>query len=182
MRSSAAAPSVPSSIEAVFADEAAFGVWYESALPRVYRYVFHRCGRDRALAEELTQDTFVAAIRSIPRFSAGRGDAVHWVIGIARHRLADHFRRLEREEHGMSSLAADGQVDAVLPSSAADDELAAAVAALPAMQRAAIVLRYQDDLSVREVGRLIGRSEKAVESLLSRGRAALRQTYTGNER
>ena len=50
------------------------------------------------------------------------------------------------------------------------------------MQRAAIVLRYQDDLSVREVGRLIGRSEKAVESLLSRGRAALRQTYKGYER
>jgi DNA-directed RNA polymerase specialized sigma24 family protein len=55
MRSSAAAPSVSSSIEAVFADDDAFHAWYEAALPRVFRYVFHRCGRDRALAEELTQ-------------------------------------------------------------------------------------------------------------------------------
>jgi RNA polymerase sigma-70 factor (ECF subfamily) len=181
MRSSVAAPSVSSSIEAVFADEAAFRAWYEYALPRVHRYLFHRCGRDRALAEELTQETFVAAIRSSRRFS-GRGDAVSWVIGIARHRLADHFRRLERQERGVVNLASRGQLEAVMPwSGPRDDELAAALAALPAMQRAAVVLRYLDDLPVREVARLLGRSEKAVESLLSRGRDALRRTYEGIE-
>jgi RNA polymerase sigma-70 factor (ECF subfamily) len=181
MRSSVAAPSVSSSIDAVFADEEAFRAWYEYALPRVHRYLFHRCGRDRALAEELTQETFVAAIRSSKRFS-GRGDPVNWVIGIARHRLADHFRRLARQEHGVINLASRGHADAVMPSPDPDDELAAALAALPAMQRAAIVLRYLDDLPVREVARVLGRSEKAVESLLSRGRDALRRTYEGSER
>ena len=181
MRSSAAAPSVSSSIEAVFADEDAFRAWYEAALPRVFRYVFHRCGRDRALAEELTQETFVAAIRSSRRFSGG-GDAVNWVIGIARHRLADHYRRLERQERGVVNLMSGAHIDAVMPWNDPDDELAAAVAALPAMQRAAIVLRYQDDLSVREVARLIRRTEKAVESLLSRGRDTLRQSYKGIDR
>lgn len=181
MGSSVAAPRVTSSLEAVFADEAAFRAWYEDALPRVHRYLFHRCGRDRSLAEELTQETFVEAIRSRRRFS-GRGDPLNWVIGIARHRLADHFRRLERQERGVVDLASRGQIDAVEPWTDPDDELAVAVAALPTMQRAAVVLHYLDDLPVREVARLLGRSEKAVESLLSRGRDALRRTYEGLER
>lgn len=168
-------------MEAVFADEAAFRAWYEAALPRVHRYLFHRCGRDRSLAEELTQETFVEAIRSRRRFS-GREDPLNWVIGIARHRLADHFRRRERQERGVINLVARGLAVSTPPSDDGDEELAAALAALPAMQRAAVVLRYLDDLSVREVARLLGRSEKAVESLLSRGRDALRHTYEGTGR
>jgi RNA polymerase sigma-70 factor (ECF subfamily) len=181
MRSSVAAPSVTSSIEAVFADEDAFRAWYETALPRVHRYLYHRCGRDRALAEELTQETFVEAIHSRRRF-AGRDDPVTWVIGIARHRLADHFRRLERHQRRVIALAAHAETNAAPPMGEPDDELAAALAALPASQRAAIVLRYLDDLPVREVARLLRRSEKAVESLLSRGRDALRTTYEGTDR
>lgn len=181
MGSSVAAPGFTSSIEAVFADDAAFRAWYDYALPRVHRYLFNRCGRDRSLAEELTQETFVEAIRSRRRF-VGRDDPLKWVIGIARHRLADHFRRLERQERRVIDLASRGHLDAVQPMSDPDDELAAAVAALPAMQRAAIVLHYLDDLPVREVARLLNRSEKAVESLLSRGRDTLRRTYEGTER
>lgn len=180
MSSSVAAPGANSSIEAIFADETAFRAWYERTLPQVHRYLFHRCGRDRVLAEELTQETFVAAIRSSRHFTGG-GDAMGWVIGIARHRLADHFRRLERQEQGVINLASRGHLDVAMPSSDPDEDLAAALAALPAMQRAALILRYLDDLPVREVARLLGRSEKAVESLLSRGRATLRRTYEGTE-
>lgn len=181
MGSSVAAPTAASSsIEAVFADERAFRAWYGYAMPRVHRYLYNRCGRDRSLAEELTQDTFVEAIRSRRRF-AGRHDPLNWVIGIARHRLADHFRRLERQERRVVNLASTGHGDVVMPWRDPDEELASALAALPAMQRAAVVLRYLDDLPVREMARLLGRSEKAVESLLSRGRDALRRTYEGFE-
>ena len=48
-----------SEVAAVFADELAFRAWYEQSLPRVYAYLFHRCGRDPELAEELTQQAFV---------------------------------------------------------------------------------------------------------------------------
>lgn len=178
MRSSATVTRVTESIEAVFADEAEFRSWYDSAFPRVYRYLFHRCGRDQALAEELTQEAFVGAIRS-KQLPSGGDDSVAWVIGIARHRLIDHYRRLERQERGVRNLAILAEPRVSMPWAGPDDDLAAAVAALPAMQRAAIVLRYLDDLPVREVARVTGRSEKAVESLLSRGRDALRKTYKG---
>jgi RNA polymerase sigma-70 factor (ECF subfamily) len=158
-----------------FEDQTAFRSWYERSLPRVYQYLYHRCGRNPALAEELTQETFVSAVRSARSFR-GEVDPVGWVLGIARHRLADHFRRLEREERRQTRAVPLGFEPAPQEP---DDELAMALAALPAMQRAAISLHYLDDLPVREVGRLLGRSEKAVESLLSRGRAALRSTYRG---
>ena len=79
-------------VAAVFADETAFRSWYERSLPTVYGYLFHRCGRNPALAEELTQEAFVEAVRGRRRFR-GHADATTWVIGIARHKLVDNFRR-----------------------------------------------------------------------------------------
>src|SRR6185503_6359167 len=66
-------------------------------LPRVYSYLVSRSGGDVALAEDLTQQTFIAAIDQRSRFD-GRADTVTWLCGIARHKLADHFRAIERDE------------------------------------------------------------------------------------
>jgi len=161
-------------LSVVLADDAAFRAWYDAMLPRVYAYLYQRCGRDRELAEELTQQTFVDAIRTHTRTIPD--DELRWMIGIARHRLADHFRALDRRERGYRRLLSISPRPAVtwLGDREQDDALADALRRLPAAQRAAIVLRYLDDLSVREVARLLERSEGAVESLLSRGRDALR--------
>lgn len=165
----------------VLEDEATFRAWYEAALPRVYGYLFNRCGRDRELAEDLTQQTFVDAYRTQARSSAD--DPMAWVIGVARHRLADHFRALERRERGILRLLTRSSQPAVswLGDLEPEGALVDAVRRLPAAQRAAITLRYIDDLPVREVAALLGRSEGAVESLLSRGRETLRRA-TGDDR
>jgi RNA polymerase sigma-70 factor, ECF subfamily len=163
------------SLEAVFADDAAFRTWYDEALPQVFRYLYHRCGRDRDLAEELTQQAFVEAVRSHATFAGG--ESVAWLIGIARHRLVDHFRVLERRERSLRRLLAERTQPVWIGAPEVDDELATALDRLPAAQRAAIVLRYLDDLPVRDVARWLDRSEGAVESLLSRGREALRRIY-----
>lgn len=163
-------------LDGVLSDDAAFRAWYEATLPIVFRYLYHRCGRDRELAEELTQQTFVDAIRTHTRTRADDRDS--WVIGIARHRLADHFRSLERRERGVLRLVSRGREPQVewVGDVDPDEELAASVRRLPTAQRAAVVLRYLDDQPVREVARLLGRSEGAVESLLSRGRESLRRS------
>jgi RNA polymerase sigma-70 factor, ECF subfamily len=165
---------------AVLADERAFRDWYERSLPYVYGYVFDRCGGS-SVAEELTQDTFVEAVRHQAGFD-GRADPLTWVCGIARHKLADHFRRLEREERRQARLVVrhdEGQPDGDAFELTADsaDAVRHALRSLPAMQGAALVLRYLDELSVREIAGLLGRSESAVESLLSRGREAFRRMY-----
>jgi RNA polymerase sigma-70 factor, ECF subfamily len=168
----------------VFIDEPAFRAWYERSLPQVYGYLFHRCGRNPELAEELTQQAFVEAVRSRSRFR-GDADATTWVVGIARHKLVDHFRRAERDTRRLAALSAREMGDMGPAGSApptAPDDIDDALADMPALQRAVLILHYMDQLSVREVARSIGKSEAATASLLARGRDAFRQAYQGADR
>ena len=151
---------------------------YHRALPVVYGYLLSRCG-SATLAEDLAAETFMAAV------TAARGPGapeltVPWLVGVARHKLADHWRRGAREERT--------QAVAVQPGDAVDDpwdewldtEAAyAALRCLPAPQRAALTLRYLDGLPVAEVAEHLGRSVPATETLLVRSRAALRLVYQG---
>ena len=168
----------PSELDAAFGDEVAFRTWYERSLPRVYAYLFHRCGRDAALAEELTQQAFVEVVRSRGRFH-GRSDALTWVIGIARNKLVDYFRRAARDERRLAALGARDFTDKPGPEwpEAERDGVDEALGVIPPFQRAVLVLHYMDHLSVRDVSKQIGKSEAATASLLARGRDAFRQAY-----
>jgi RNA polymerase sigma-70 factor (ECF subfamily) len=173
-----------SGVAAVFGDELAFRAWYEKTLPRVYAYLLHRCGRDAELAEELTQQAFVEAVRGRARFR-GQSDPVTWVVGIARNKLVDHFRRAERDQRRQAALVArqsghhgTGQP----PPGIQPDDIDEALSVLPALQRAVLVLHYMDHLPVREVAGVIGKSEAATASLLARGREAFRQAFQEADR
>ena len=165
---------------AVVRDEARFRDWYDATLPRVYRYLAARCGGDDALAEELTQQTFVEAIRQRDRFD-GRSDIVTWMCAIGRNKLVDHYRRHGRDARRHERLIADHPqaTDAPWHAAEARDAVEEAMAQLPSDQRIALLFRYLDGLSVREVARAMGRSEKATESLLARGRESFRRAFGG---
>lgn len=70
----------------------AFREFYDRALPRIYGYFYHRCGRAPGTAEELTQETFLAAVTEL-RKGKRVDDPLAWIRGIARHKLMDHYRR-----------------------------------------------------------------------------------------
>jgi RNA polymerase sigma-70 factor (ECF subfamily) len=161
----------------IVADEDRFRAWYDATLPRVYRYLLARCG-DEALAEELTQQTFVAALRNRRRFD-GRSDVVTWLCAIGRNRLVDHYRRRGREDRRHGRLVEVQRTRSDVPWRAVEtrDAVETALAALPDDERLALLFRHLDGLSVREVAGLIGRSEKATESLLARARERFRRAY-----
>ena len=166
-------------LAAVVSDEARFRDWYDATMPRVYRYLAARCAGDVDLVEELTQQTFIEAIRHRHRFD-GRSDVVTWLIAIARNRLVDHHRRHEREARRQDRLIRqDGIDDAPWRAAEARSSVEAAIAQLPADQRIALLLRYLDGMSVREVATAIGRSEKATESLIARARDGFRRAHGG---
>jgi RNA polymerase sigma-70 factor, ECF subfamily len=159
-------------------DPDAFEGFYEDALPRVYGYFLHRCGGSVPLAEDLTQETFLAAVAELRK---GRrvNTPIRWIYGIARHKLLDHYRRRERVEH---ATAIDSTVDLgeiALDESAqeARDRAVAALAAVAVSQRAALVLCYLDGFSVQETASALGKSTAAVHSLLERGRASFKSAY-----
>jgi RNA polymerase sigma-70 factor (ECF subfamily) len=165
-------------LAATFADPVAFRRWYEDAVGRVYAYLYARCGGDVSLAEELTQQTFIQAIERRESYE-GRASAVTWLCTIARNKLTDHYRRIDREERRLLRLVVGEIATSHTPSpDALVEEREAVITALgqlAPLQRAAIVLCYLDGLSVREAAITLGRSESATESLLSRARERLRQ-------
>jgi RNA polymerase sigma-70 factor (ECF subfamily) len=148
---------------------------YPRALPYVYGYVLARCGR-QSLAEDVTSDTLLAAVDSVRRPGAVPV-TLPWLIGVARHKLVDHWRRQAREERHLETVASQsGLAD---PWEAELDVMVAqsALGLLSADHRAVLTLRYIDDLPVRDVAELLSRSEHATEGLLSRAKAAFRVAY-----
>ena len=152
---------------------------YDDALPQVYGYLLARCGR-RVLAEDLTSETFLAAAAACrrhppPAMSTG------WLVGIARHKLVDHWRAAEREERGLRSVGdldpADDPWDAHLDALLAHEVLDAQSAA----HRTVLTLRYLDGLPVPEVARTLNRTVHATEALLTRARTAFRRTYAARD-
>jgi RNA polymerase sigma-70 factor, ECF subfamily len=170
---------VTNELQLALADNRAFESWHRRTLPRVYSYLLSRCAGDVALAEELTQATFVAAIDQRSRFD-GRSDSVTWLCGIARHKLADHFRSIERERRRQIRMEIrEMELEIAGDGSAVEDRMliSEAFRSLPPSQRAVLVFVVLDDLPVAEAARLLGKSRLAAESLLFRARESLRRAY-----
>ena len=157
----------------------AFRAFYDDALPRVYGYFLHRCGGSVQVAEDLTQETFLAAVAELKK-ERPVSTPIPWIYGIARHKLLDHYRWQAQAERGheVAWNADEIEHELVVPDNAhARERAVRALVSVAASQRAALVLCYVDGFSVAEAATLLGRSVKAVESLLTRGRQSFKRAY-----
>lgn len=149
---------------------------YRVALPQVYGYLLPRCG-SVALAEDLTAETFMAAVAAC-RQSSPPVVTVAWLVGVARHKLVDHWRRLAREQRSLAAAEVDAETLDDPWGEWLDAEAAhAALSRLSGHHRTALTLRYLDGLPVAQVAAHVDRSVHATETLLARARAALRRVY-----
>jgi RNA polymerase sigma-70 factor (sigma-E family) len=134
---------------------------------------------DHALAEDIVQDAFV---RLAGRFADLRDPGAFGaylrktVVNLARMR----FRRNRLERAYLQRLQREPMPHSVLPDVAAYEEMKRALLSLPHRQRAAIVLRYYEDLTESQIAEILRCRPGTVKSLLSRGIAALR-THIGGE-
>lgn len=153
------------------------GRLYEIHGPAVYRYVRSR-GFDEAAAADIAQETFLAAWRERDRF-AGDSRPLTWLIGIARHKLADETRRRERsrplsgEMREASGGGGLGGIEGVIG-------LKDALRSLDPGQRELLALVTVAGLTCAETARALGVPEGTVKSRLSRIRAALRERMEGD--
>jgi RNA polymerase sigma-70 factor (ECF subfamily) len=149
---------------------------YDEALPSVYGYLLPRCGNVQ-LAEDLTAETFLGAVSAVKRGTVERM-SVAWLVGVARHKLVDHWRRRAREDRKLQ-VAQSEQAATEDPWDAKLDVIRAheVLAALGAHHRTALTLRYLDGLSVPQVADHLGRTIHATEALLVRARSAFRRAY-----
>jgi RNA polymerase sigma-70 factor (ECF subfamily) len=149
---------------------------YDEALPVIYGYFVRRCG-DRGTAEDLTSETFLAAMDAA-RKNAPPPIAIPWLLGVARHKLADNYRR-RPDRLSVPVAELPEPVGAVDDWNAELDRIVAesVLARLTEPHRTVLVLRYMDDCSVGECAELIGRTVHATEALLVRARKAFKQQY-----
>lgn len=165
----------------------AFAVLYERYMPNVYRYILNRVSNVQD-AEDLTTQTFIAALRGLATYNAD-SQFLTWVLGIARHKIADFFRH--RIPAVSLEQASDLRASHLSPEDAAHQTLQlerviACLATISADRAEAITLRIFGGLHVTEIAQLMNRSEDAVYALLSRGMRDLRQrmqeTQQGEEK
>jgi RNA polymerase sigma-70 factor (ECF subfamily) len=168
-------------VEAAKRDVAAFEPLYRKYVPHIYSLALYET-RDPHAAEDLTELVFLRALDALPRFHE-RGEAPAstfrvWLYAIARNVIANERRRRRRHP--------EDPIDAAIDLSAPDDPAATAVTRseasrawqavreLPADRRQALELRFIHELSAREIGQVMGRSEAAVRVLIHRALASVR--------
>jgi RNA polymerase sigma-70 factor (ECF subfamily) len=143
---------------------------YERAVGDVYGYLVRRCPSP-SIAEDLTAETFLAAARAA---HSGAELSVPWLIGTARHKLVDHWRREGRQRAALEELY-EGATEPIDPGDPVEAlHVHEILGRLTPHHRAALTLRYLDGLAVDEVAALLDRSVHATESLLVRAKAAYR--------
>jgi RNA polymerase sigma factor (sigma-70 family) len=122
-------------------------------------------------AEDCFQETFLAALRAYPKLGDGR-NLRGWLLTIAHHKAIDHHRARGRNPVPVAEVA-EVAVENGFPGR--DEELWAAVGALPPKQRAAVALRYGSDLPHAEIAAALGCSPEAARRSLHEGLKRLRK-------
>jgi RNA polymerase sigma-70 factor (ECF subfamily) len=166
-------------------DSAAMEEFYTAYRSRLYSLILEQVDRDEAVAEDLVQDVFLAALASLDRF---RGDSqlYTWLRSIAFHKINDYYRHQARrpepkksphdfdvtelEQIGDNQPATSTQME----SEEARQSVHQALADLPQDYQEVLVLKYLKDMPVLAISQIMGRSPKSVEGLLSRARKAMR--------
>lgn len=160
----------------------AFGAVYDRYVDTVFRFVYFRVG-NRQLAEDITSDTFLRALKRIGSFTYQGRDLGAWLVTIARNLVADHFKsgryRLEvttgdvkddQQERGPEGSPESAVVDHIT-----NVALLTAVKCLVPEQQECIVLRFLQGFSIAETAQTMGKNETAIKALQYRAVRALRR-------
>ena len=170
-------------IERAKRDPDAFGVLYERYVERIYNYVFYRVGNEQD-AQDLTARVFYRALAHMDSYRDRGAPFAAWLYRIAHNLVANWYRDQSRRRE----LRLDDVVLFAEKSKEPDqmaerhDEsrvLLDAIRQLPGERQTLLILKFVDELSNAEIGRILGRSESAVKSLYHRTLVALRQKLEG---
>ena len=149
----------------------------------VYGYVRARLAPRQDQIEDLVQEVFLSAWESLARYR-GDGPLQAWVMGIARHKVEDYYRQRLRTPEPLDDVNQDSPLPAVAPEIhqfLEHDQLRKktwrVLAGLPEKYRLALIWRYWEKSSARDMAFKTGKTEKAIERLLARARAEFRERW-----
>lgn len=145
----------------------AFAVLYDRYGPRMYRYFYRMLWRDGAKAEDFTQDLFLKVLEKAQQFQPGASFKT-WLYTLASNMCKNEFRRLEyRQSFPARPMETfDEFLPETIDRQLFETRLRQAIDQLEAPQRQCFVLRYQEELSVREISEILQCPEGTVKSRL----------------
>lgn len=151
-------------------------------LDDVYRFLLYATG-DAAAAEDLAAETMERALRAYPRYDPARAKPRAWLLVIARSAMLDHFRREQRRlRYELAAVDVTDRSDGPGISNDLSAAIEAGLHRLSAGDREVIALRVILDLDARAAAHLLGISESACTTRLSRALARLQQEVTDHAR
>lgn len=169
--------------EVLLKDRKATAEFIERYTDCVYSYVRRRVMPRADVVEDLVQEVFLAAWHSLENF---RGDSGlrQWLLGIARHKVEDYYRKRLREpempdeiDEDLPEAAASPGFEEELDHRSNMEKTRRILARLPEAYALALLWRYLEQRSAREMAGLMGKTEKAVERLLARAREEFRKEW-----
>lgn len=153
-------------------EQAAWTEFYQRWVQPLYNFIRKNGISDPHDVEEVLSDTWLAAPRAIANFDGQQATLKTFLFTLARHKIADHWRRHKATEE-LPEVVADSQspVEGIM--------LQEALAIMPEHERQVLILRYWEGFSVSEIAEIMGRTYKGTESLLSRARKRLEEHFYG---
>jgi RNA polymerase sigma-70 factor, ECF subfamily len=153
----------------------------------VYPFLRRRLVPRPDVMEDILQEILLAAWQALPTY---RGDSSlqSWILGIARHKIDDYYRRrireddIREEEDSAPEPSTTPMLEQQLDSAAQQEKVRKTLFSIPETYALALLARYRDEKSVREMAQLSGKTEKAMERLLARARENFRRRWNDVER
>ena len=158
-------------------DQMALTQLYEENFDKIYRYIVLKIG-ERTEAEDMTQQVFINALKSISSFKWKGAPFSAWLYRIAHNQVVDYLRKKSKYVNVPldESLRNKDPDPATMMENKLDiEQLAMAAKRLTKAQQEVISLRFTSDLPIAQVARIMGRSEGAVKALQHSAVSALRR-------
>ncbi len=158
-------------------DQKAFAQLYEEHFDKIYRYVALRIG-DRTEAEDMTQQVFLNALKSISSFKWKGVPFAAWLFRIAHNQVVDYLRKKSKQAAAPldeSLVSSDSNPQLMAEHSLDVEQLLLATRRLTEAQRQVISLRFAGELSINQVAKIVGKSQGAVKALQHSAIVALRK-------
>ncbi len=147
----------------------------------VYAYVARRLAPRRDLVDDLVQDVFLTGLDRLHTYQ-GASPLRAWLLGIARHKVEDYYREqlrrpLSLEDGPQEPVVEEPPIEETLDRGDAAARTRQVLRRLPEPYALALLWRYWENRSARDIAASTGRTEKAVERLLARARARFRSLW-----
>jgi RNA polymerase sigma-70 factor (ECF subfamily) len=169
---------------AIEGEASAFGLLYSHYHPKIFRFVYLKVGR-REEAEDLTHHVFLKAWQNIENFKLRGFPFSSWLYRMARNQVIDSYRTKKPEasidEIDPDSLKSNEAIETSLDQKLNFQTVRQAILKLKPEHQDVIIMRFVEDLSVKEVSQALKRSEGAVKLLQHRAIEKLRATLNGND-